>query len=111
MVTIVMCTDQNVTEKTGIMIKASGVHEDYLEVLESQNLGYSFVSSKPVKFNIHYHLEKGTFYPVSEDNISVLEGTFHPESQYKQKIFCMMWENPHHEDVSLTYKFRIEDFK
>lgn len=96
----------NVKEKA-VIINPSGIHEDCLEVLPTQILDYSFEASKPVKFNIHYHLVEGTAYPVSIDKVSTRGGIFHPKKQ--QKYYCMEWKNPHSESVSLNYRFRVKD--
>ena len=74
---------------------------------------YSFKTSEPVKFNIHYHAEKGYFYPVKKNEVSTLKGILNPEElQYyseEQEHFCLMWENPHNKSVSLTFECNIKN--
>jgi hypothetical protein len=74
---------------------------------------YSFKTSEPVKFNIHYHAEKGVFFPVNKKEVSVTEGVLNPkELQYyseEQWDFCLMWKNPHNKKVSLTFEYEIKN--
>ena len=79
-------------------------HEDCAEMMRGDFLSYSFETSKPVDFNIHYHGESHITYAVSKGNISADSGKFNPE---KRQFYCMMWTNKQSEPVTLTYKFSI----
>ncbi len=65
---------------------------------------YFFKASKPLKFNIHYHVGKDIFYPLEKENVPTLKGTFYPKKQQK---YCLMWANPHAEIVNLAYDFKV----
>jgi hypothetical protein len=97
-------------EKT---VNPSRSYEKCVEVPPTQIMEYSFKTSEPVKFNIHYHAEKGVFFPVNKKEVSVTEGVLNPkELQYyseKQWDFCLMWKNPHNKKVSLTFEYEIKN--
>lgn len=99
-------------QKLEVTIDPHHSYEECFTLFETQRLDYSFETSKPVNFNIHYHAEGGMFYPVSQNNISVLKGTFstQEEKHYskEQEYFCMMWENPHDEHVNLTCTYQVQ---
>ncbi len=107
------CATLNVKERVEMTIDPSGSYEDCVELLPAQILEYSFKASKPVKFNIHYHGEKGIFYPISKDKISSWSGVIDvgKERYYskEQEYFCLMWDNPHSEHISLTYEYEVKD--
>ncbi len=107
------CATLNVKEKIEITIDPSGSYEECVELLPTQILDYSFEASKPVDFNIHYHGEEDIFYPVLKDKISVWRGVFYPEEEQnyskEQEYFCMMWDNPHHRRVTITFEYKVRD--
>jgi hypothetical protein len=76
-------------------------------------LEYSFSASKPLEFNIHYHADKAV-YPVESDAVETWKGVFDPTaisdfSTEQPPFFCLMWTNPHEEDVGLNYEYLIRD--
>lgn len=89
------------------------MYEECIELLPTHSLEYSFKASKPVKFNIHYHRGEDILYPVSKDNITEWNGVLKVSEQdyytEEQEYFCLMWENPHNESVSLTFEYKIRD--
>jgi hypothetical protein len=104
--------DPNVI-KMEITIDPSRSYEECVEVLPAQIMEYSFKTSEPVNFNIHYHAEKGYFYPVKKNEVSTLKGILNPEElQYyseEQEHFCLMWKNPHNKSVNLTFECIIKN--
>jgi hypothetical protein len=86
-------------------IQPTGNYEDCADAKPGQVIKYSFNSSAPVDFNIHYHAEK-IYYPVDKKGISSDSGTYEPE---KEDIFCLMWTNPQSQAASLKYNFSIEN--
>lgn len=84
----------------------SGHHELCKRIRPDQKFVYSFESSGPVNFNVHYHRGKEVSYPVSEEKISTSKGYYSPK---KEKIFCLMWTNPQPESVNLSFKYRVID--
>ena len=71
---------------------------------DSQQLQYSFHSQAPLSFNLHYHEEGVTHYPVKEDSIDELENIFQPE---KRGYYCLMWGNPGEKEAKMDYHFKI----
>ena len=100
-------------EKPDVVIRAGKVYEECLEVNPPQVLEYSFSASKPLEFNIHYHGDKAV-YPVRGQAVSRWQGTFDPTcireySSEKPPFFCLMWTNPHDEEVGLNFDFTVRD--
>jgi len=87
-------------------VKMSQYYEDCMELHPGQGMEYFFEASKPVNFNIHYHVESDIFYPVKKDNVSTLKGIFQVE---KKQYYCVMWTSSHPEPISLTYKCKVLD--
>ncbi len=96
--------DSNQHYSSKIKLDQSGYFEKCEDMSPGNKLVYSFKASKPVKFNIHYHVRTDIFYPVTKDDIVTLEGTFYPE---KKQMYCTMWANPHSEIVNLSYDFKV----
>ncbi|SPQ01898.1 exported hypothetical protein [Candidatus Sulfobium mesophilum] len=96
------CASVDVKEKETETIKPSGVHEDCMELLKGQTLDYSFDSSKPLNFNIHYHEDHNVSYVVQKDGISSDHGTY---NSGKKQYYCLMWTNSNSEPVKLKYAY------
>jgi hypothetical protein len=81
---------------------------DFYEACDKFPLGatveYSFVSTKPVLFNVHYHDKRIKVYPVEEELISEASGSFVVESK---AIYCCMWENKNPKYVKITYNMNV----
>lgn len=96
-----------------ITIKPFQAYEKCLELLPNQILEYSFNSSEPLKFNVHYHAKKDDFYAVSENNITDWKGSFSPaEHKYyskNQKYYCLMWENPSSDRNKILIKYTVKN--
>lgn len=92
-------------DKTTEAIKPSGIHEDCMELLPGQTLDYSFDSSKPVNFNIHYHEDHSVFYVVTKNGVSSDRGTYSAE---KKQYYCLMWTNPNSEPATLKYDYSVK---
>ena len=100
-------------EKPDVVLRAGKVYEECLEVNPPQVMDYSFTASKPLEFNIHYHGEKAV-YPVQGDEVRTWQGIFDPTcirgySSEKPPFFCLMWTNPHEEEVGLNFHFTVRD--
>jgi hypothetical protein len=92
-------------ESQQVMIEQSRSHEDCMELTPTDMLHYSFKTSRPVNFNIHYHEEGKVTYVVSKDNTVSEEGMFSPE---KKQYYCLMWTNLLPETVSLSYNYKVD---
>ncbi len=104
-VALVACSSAQVKKENAVsIIDPSGVYEDCADVRVGQVIKYSFSTSMPVNFNLHYHAEK-IYYPVEKNGIASDSGTYEPE---KEDIYCLMWTNPQSQAVSLKYNFEVE---
>ncbi|MDO8283060.1 MAG: hypothetical protein Q7U10_10645 [Thermodesulfovibrionia bacterium] len=90
------------------MVQPHRSYEACFELKKGEALEYSFTSSRPLDFNIHYHAIDGLHYPVNEKNIRSRKGTLVCDEQKyyteDQEAFCMMWEN--HEDAFISLKLQ-----
>jgi hypothetical protein len=92
-------------EKTSVIkISPSDVYEKCLKLKPDQTLNYSFESSQPLAFNLHYHLLDKTVFHVKEET-SKRKEVFHPVK--KQSVYCMEWRNIDSEAVKIEYKYKI----
>jgi len=110
LLSLIGCTSSNVVEGNAAaakheMIKSGSFHEECLTLHTNQTLEYSFETEKPVRFNIHYHEGTEVIYPISKDNISVLNGTFNPKTT---QHYCLMWSNQLSDPVPLTYRLQLK---
>jgi hypothetical protein len=97
-------SEKNTDKKSQINIKASDVYEKCIKIEPSQTLHYSFRSSKPLKFNLHYHLLDRTVFHINEETAG-REEIFHPVKD--QKVYCMELRNTNPETVNLDYGYTI----
>ena len=89
-----------------IEIEPSDVIEKCLKMNPDQVLDYSFEASKPLAFNLHYHLLDSTIFHVKEETQKRKE-IFHPVKG--QKVYCMEWRNSGPDSVTLHYKYSVKD--
>ncbi|MBD3307361.1 hypothetical protein GF339_13065 [candidate division KSB3 bacterium] len=93
-----------------VRIQPSGIHEECLEIVPNQVVVYSFQTSRPVDFNIHYHRGEEVLYPVSEQNIASKDGEFMLGQEIEgPQGTCLMWENPHNVYVNLNVEYTVRD--
>lgn len=96
-----------------VLIDPHRMYEECLELFPAHAMEYSFRTSKPVKFNIHYHGEEEIYYPVSEEGVSEWKGEFDVGKQKyyteEQEFFCLMWENPFPEHVNLFFEIVVRN--
>jgi hypothetical protein len=100
-------------EKPDVVIRPRGVYEECVPINPPQVIDYSFSTSKPVEFNIHYHGDE-VVYPVKGQAVETWQGTFDPTcirsySTEQPPFFCLMWTNPQEEAVGLNFEFTIRD--
>ena len=87
-------------------IEPGKVHEKCLKLIPGQVLDYSFETSTPMDFNIHYHKFKEVIYPVHQKSIFRKKSLFNPE---REEVYCMMWSNPSAQSIFLTYQFQVTE--
>ena len=68
------------------------------------NLKFSFTSTKPVLFNVHYHTAYDKFYPIKE----VLTDEFSDSFVVQTKdVHCAMWTNKNDGFVKVTFEVEV----
>lgn len=87
------------------LLRGGDIHEECIALQVGQTLAYSFASSGPLDFNIHYHDRLEAHYPVVERHIRSVQGKF--RAPHKD-IYCLMWTNREAEEVELTYRFTLD---
>ena len=58
------------------------------QLKKGQQLTYKVKSSKPVKFNFHYHQGEEVSYPVADHETQLIEKIFIAEMD---EVYCLMW--------------------
>ena len=69
-------------------------------------VNFSFTSSKPVMFNVHFHEKHEKVYAVEQTLVDKLEGSFVVQSD---AIHCCMWENKNPKYVTMTYDMSVAE--
>jgi len=67
-------------------------------------VNFSFTSSKPVMFNVHYHEKHAKVYAVEQTLTDKFEGSFVVQNE---SVYCCMWENDNPKYVTLTYDMNV----
>ncbi|MBI5049849.1 MAG: hypothetical protein HZC11_03005 [Nitrospirae bacterium] len=53
------------------------------------------------------------YYPVSKKGVTEFSGVLNVSEQHyyfkEQEYFCLMWENPHAEPVSLGFEYKVKE--
>jgi hypothetical protein len=83
-----------------VAIAPSESHEDCYEVGPGQKLVYSFESSKPVAFSIHYHKYRKMVVVKEEKELSKYKGEYAPTEKHE---YCLMWTNNQSVPVFVNY--------
>jgi len=89
-----------------VEIVPSDVIEKCLKLEPDQVLDYSFEASRPLAFNLHYHLLDKTAFHVKEETSNRKE-IFYPVKG--QKVYCMEWRNSGSDVATLDYIYSIKD--
>jgi hypothetical protein len=83
---------------------------DYFEACDLFSPGttveYSFTSTKPVLFNIHYHKKRSKEYAVEEHMTDNASGTFVVDTK---ATYCSMWDNKNPKAIKMTYGMRVKE--
>jgi hypothetical protein len=87
------------------VIKPGKFHEKCMAVTAAQKLEYQFTASKPVNFNIHFHVGDAVYYPVKRDKTMGEADRFQPTKA--KEDYCLMWENKTSEEVELKYSAKV----
>ena len=84
---------------------AGGMHEECISAKSGQKFIYSFFTSVPVDFNVHYHAGDKIFFPLEQRNVNSDDGTYVPDHE---DIYCLMWTNNQNTQATLNYKYEIQ---
>jgi hypothetical protein len=86
------------------VIAPTDSHERCRKLNPGQEMKYSFKTTEPVDFNIHYHEDGDIYYQVSEEKLKRGKGTFVSK---EKKIYCMEWTNHSYKPVRLKYRYGV----
>jgi hypothetical protein len=76
------------TQAVDVSLQPKKMHEECLRMEKGDKRQYSWKSSSPVDFNIHYHEGPEVFYPVKRDGMRGDGGTF---TAKVATDYCWMW--------------------
>lgn len=65
------------------------LHEECLRLVPGDRIDYTFDSTEPVAFNIHFHAGNAVVMPVVRENTRADAGIFAPPIG---EHYCLMWE-------------------
>ena len=85
-----------------VKLPANEFHEECMELAVGQRLGYSFRSTAPLDFNVHYHRAGKVYYPIRKRGVSALGGSYRPT---RSDGYCLMWKNAGRKPAELKYRF------
>ena len=91
-------------EPKTVTVAPSQSHEECLTLAADQSLLYSFKSSQPLDFNIHYHQGDAVTYPVQQKAVS---RSFNGFSAPLEQTYCLMWINRSSAPATLNYSLQV----
>ncbi len=97
--------DSKAAEPKPVVIKPGKIHEKCMSVTSAQKLEYQFATTKPVDFNIHYHVGESIYYPVKRAKTTGEADRFQPTKG--KEDYCLMWENKSSAEVELTFSAKV----
>jgi hypothetical protein len=95
---------QKMKDQVKIQLPSSVTHEECLKLLQENEVVYSFESSHPLTFDIHYHDGTQIVDAFAKKTIATMEATLKPEIVQE---YCMTWSNHQPQAVQLKYQFQI----
>ena len=96
---------QKMKDQVKIQLPSSKIHEECLKLLQENEVVYSFESSHPLTFDIHYHDGTQIVDAFAKKTIATMEATLKPEIVQE---YCMTWTNRQPQAVQLKYQFQIK---
>jgi len=73
----------------GVELSPYALSEECVALEPGQRIGFYFVSSAPVAFNIHYHDANAVIMPIVREHATQESGEFTAD---RREIYCLMWE-------------------
>jgi hypothetical protein len=86
--------------KKSLQIMPGKIHESCFVLDSNESIKYSFTTTSPIAFNIHYHLGEQVKYPVKINSVSTKSDIF--KATIKQQ-YCQMWTNNGNQPIQLKY--------
>ena len=88
-----------------ITIGTGDFYEACDEWTPGDKVNFSFTTTQPVTFNVHYHEKHAKMYAIEDTKVKEFGGSFVVESE---NIHCCMWKNDNSKYVTLTYDMSID---
>jgi hypothetical protein len=85
-------------------IRPNDVYEICFDYIKHSSVSYTFKSTLPLNFNIHYHIKEFAVYPVLSDGVKQTSGIYKTPFTYE---FCFMWQNNHSSPVHMIHKINL----
>jgi len=83
----------------------TGDHHEFCDMWEPGDIvRFSFTSTKPVIFNVHYHTAYAKHYPIKDTLVDEFSGDFTVETK---DVHCGMWQNKNDNFVKVTYEMEV----
>ncbi|GAA6170305.1 hypothetical protein NBRC116591_41190 [Sessilibacter corallicola] len=79
------------------------MREQCVDFITGDRVAFEFTSKYPLDFNVHYHTDNATTFPVKESGIATYRGEF-VVGDVEQ--YCFMWTN--RQRVSERWEFTME---
>ena len=106
------CAAKDATDKAGMAGKEShtvsistGDFHEFCEMWEvGDTVKFSFTSTKPVMFNVHYHVGHEKQYAIKDVLVDDFSGNFVVQNK---EIHCGLWQNDNDKYVKLTYEMEV----
>jgi hypothetical protein len=73
----------------GVDLSPYALTEECVALEPGQRIGFYFVTSAPVAFNIHYHDANAVIMPIVREHATQESGEFTAD---RREIYCLMWE-------------------
>ena len=102
---VAACAVAPVKESGINQIKPAGIHEECFSAKSGQKIIYTYYSSLPVDFNVHYHAGEKIHYPIERRGATMDDGTYVADHE---DIYCLMWTNNQTTTITVNYKYEIQ---
>lgn len=97
-----------VQEDAGTFSLSPGDHREVCHTLKpGDKRRYSFTSTVPLEFNIHYHVDDAVIDLAVGHNVQSKEGLMAPGAE-REEIYCWMWVNLQRQRAELTFRIWAE---
>ncbi len=94
------------TKKGDASVEPAQSYEDCMDMTQGNVMTYSFKSSAPLDFNIHFHEAGQVNYAVQNKNTAAENGKFLPD---RKQTYCLMWTNGGSAPVKVEYSYKVEN--